>query len=450
MPPPPFRFEEHGQGTPPSRRIDEVAIMAITLSNHPRTQELRPGDLASPPLPVRERLLSLDVFRGLTVAGMLLVNDPGTWGSIYPPLEHAPWNGWTPTDLIFPFFLFIAGITTYLSLSSRRARGDDERAIRAQIVRRGALIFLFGFLVNGFPYFTWAAVPGVADATLLQRMGDRLLHWRAMGVLQRIGIAYMVAALLTQRTTLRQQVTIIAALLLGYWAVMTVLPVPGEGTIGALLLNDPQRTMAAWTDRLVLDWSRWGLGNHLWVSGVTWDPEGILSTVPAICTAMLGNLAGRWIGQRRPLTERLAGMSAVGSLGMMAGLMWHWVFPINKSLWTSSYVVFTAGMAALSLSTIMWIVDFQKVRGWTKPFLVYGVNPIIAFIGSGVMARLIYSIIKVDSDGRRIPLQAWMYQTFFASWLDPMNASLAFAVAFVLFWYGILYVLYRKNIILKV
>lgn len=424
--------------------------MAITLSNHPRTSTLRQGDLVAPQPPARERLLSLDVFRGLTVAGMLLVNDPGSWGSIYPPLEHAAWNGWTPTDLIFPFFLFIAGITTHLSLSSRRARGDDEHAIRAQIIRRGALIFLFGFLVNGFPYFTWGDVAGVADPTLLQRMGDRLLHWRFMGVLQRIGLAYMLAGLLTQRTTLRQQIVIVATLLFGYWMVMTILPVPGEGTIGALLLDDPRRTMAAWIDRLVLDWTRWGMGNHLWVSGVRWDPEGILSTIPAVCTAILGNLAGRWIGERRPLTERLAGMSAVGSLAMMLGLMWHWVFPINKSLWTSSYVLFTGGMAALTLATIMWIVDFQKVRGWTRPFVIYGVNPIIAFIGSGVMARLIYSIIKVSSDGKRIPLQAWLYQTLFASWLTPMNASLAFAVAFVLFWYGVLYLLYRRNIILKV
>lgn len=424
--------------------------MAITLSNHPRTQELRPGGHASPQPPARERLLSLDVFRGLTVAGMLLVNDPGSWAHIYPPLEHAAWNGWTLTDLIFPFFLFIVGITTYLSLSSRRARGDDERAIRAQIIRRGALIFLFGFLINGFPYFTWGDVAGVADPTLLQRIADRLPHWRIMGVLQRIGVAYLVAALLTQRTTLKQQIGIIAGLLIGYWVVMTVLPVPGEGTIGALLLNEPSRTMAAWTDRLLLDWTRWGMGNHLWVNGVTWDPEGILSTIPAICTAMLGNLAGRWIGERRPLAERLAGMSAVGSIGMTVGLMWHWVFPINKSLWTSSYVIFTAGLAALSLATIMWIVDFQKVRGWTTPFVIYGVNPIIAFVGSGVMARFIYSIAKVTSDGRRIPLQAWLYQTFFASWLGPVNASLAFALSFVLFWYGILYVLYRRNIILKV
>jgi predicted acyltransferase len=423
--------------------------MGITLPSIPRTQTPPAGDVAAP-APARERLLSLDVFRGLTVAGMLLVNDPGSWANIYPPLEHAAWNGWTPTDLIFPFFLFIAGITTYLSLSSRRARGDDERAIRNQIIRRGALIFLFGLLVNGFPYFTWGEVAGVADPTLLQRITDRLLHWRIMGVLQRIGVAYLVAALLTLRTSLKQQVVIIASLLLGYWLLMTVFPVPGEGTIGALLLDDPQRTMAAWTDRLVLDWSRWGLGNHLWVSSVTWDPEGILSTVPAIATAMLGNIAGRWIAQRRPLTERLAGLSAAGALAMMAGLMWHWVFPINKSLWTSSYVLFTAGLAALALATVMWIVDFQKSRGWTKPFVIYGINPIIAFVGSGVMARCIYSIFKVTVDGKRIPLQTALYQMLFASWLTPTNASLAFALAFVLFWYGILYVLYKRNIILKV
>jgi predicted acyltransferase len=425
--------------------------MAVTLSNLPRSLDVRSADPAAPRPPARERLLSLDVFRGLTVAGMLLVNDPGSWEHIYPPLEHAAWNGWTPTDLVFPFFLFIVGITTYLSLNVRRARGDNEHAIRAQIIRRGALIFLFGLLVNGFPYFTFGDVAGIADPTLLQRMGDRLLHWRIMGVLQRIGVAYTLAALLTQRTTLRQQVTIIASLLFGYWVVMTVLPVPGEGgTIGALLLGDPQRTMAAWTDRLVLDWSRWGLGNHLWVSSVTWDPEGVLSTVPAVGTAMIGNLAGRWIGERRPLTERLSGLFAAGALGMMAGLMWNWVFPINKSLWTSSYVLFCAGIAAVSLATVMWVVDYQKVRGWTRFFVVYGLNPTIAFVGSGVMARCIYSIFKVTYEGRRISLQAGIYRTLFASWLDPINASLAFAITFVLFWYGILYVLYKRNIVLKV
>jgi len=424
--------------------------MAVTLPSLPRVRDLRAALPTSPSVPARERLLSLDVFRGVTVAGMLLVNDPGTWEAIYPPLEHAKWNGWTPTDLVFPFFLFIVGITTYLSLGARRARGDSEHAIRAQIIRRGALIFLFGFLINGFPYFTWGDVPGVADPTLLQRMGDRLLHWRMLGVLQRIGIAYTVAALLTLRTTVRQQIVILASILFGYWIVMTVLPVPGEGTIGALLLDEPSRTMAAWVDRLVLDWSRFGLGNHLWGSSVTWDPEGVLSTVPAIGTAMFGNLAGRWIGERRPLSERLAGLSSVGALGMMTGLMWHWSFPINKSLWTSSYVLFSAGMAAVALSTVMWIVDFNRVRRFTKLFVVYGTNPIVAFVGSAVMARCIYSIFKVNYGGARIPLQEGIYRTLFASWLSPINASLAFAVAFVLFWYGVLYLLHRRGIILKV
>jgi predicted acyltransferase len=281
-------------------------------------------------------------------------------------------------------------------------------------------------------------------------MGDRLLHWRMLGVLQRIGIAYTVAALLTLRTTVRQQIVILASLLFGYWIVMTVLPVPGEGTIGALLLDEPSRTMSAWVDRIVLDWSRIGLGNHLWGSSVTWDPEGVLSTVPAIGTAMLGNLAGRWIGERRPLSERLAGLSAAGALAMMLGLMWNWVFPINKSLWTSSYVLFTAGLAALSLATVMWIVDFNRVRTLTKPFVVYGTNPIVAFVGSAVMARCIYSIFKVNYAGARIPLQEGIYRTLFASWLSPINASLAFALAFVLLWYGVLYLLHRRGIILKV
>lgn len=422
----------------------------MTAPAIPRTNDPRAGDLTPAKAPPRERLMSLDVFRGLTIAGMLLVNNPGSWAHIYHPLAHAAWHGWTPTDLIFPFFLFIAGITTHLSLSTRRARGDSERAIRHQIIRRGALIFLFGLLLNGFPYFTWGEVAGVADPTLLERITDRLLHWRIMGVLQRIGVAYLIAGLLTQRTSLRQQVQILAGLLFGYWLVMTVFPVPGEGAIGALLLDTPARTMAAWWDRALLDWTRFGLGNHLWVGGVTWDPEGILSTIPAIGTAMLGNLAGRWIDERRPLSERLAGLFAAGALAMMVGLMWHWVFPINKSLWTSSYVVFTAGVACVSLATIMWIVDFQKLRGWTRPAVIYGVNPIIAFVGSGIMARCIYSIFKVTIDGRRTSLQNGIYQTGFASWLSPVNASLAFAVSFVLVWYAILYVLYKRDIVLKV
>ena len=426
-----------------SATLDEIAD---------RAPKAAPAPVATAPVSKapRERLVSLDVFRGLTIAGMLLVNNPGTWDSIYPPLEHATWNGWTPTDLIFPFFLFIAGVTTHLSLTARRARGDDEGAIRRQIIRRGLLIFLLGFLVNGFPFFTWGDIPGIAHPTFLQRVIDRPFHWRIMGVLQRIGLAYMVAALLSQGKTVKRQVVTIVVLLYGYWFAMTLLPVPGSSPMGQLVLGDPSRTMAAWWDRLLLDWSRFGLGNHTWVNSVTWDPEGIFSTIPAIGTAMLGNLLGQWIATKRPLAERLNGMFAAGALGMMAGLMWNWSFPINKSLWTSSYVVFTAGMAAVAIATIMWIVDVHQMKRWTKPAVIYGMNPMVAFVGSGVMARLIYSIFKVNYDGKPIALETAIYRSAFASWLDPVNASLAFACTFVLFWFGILYILYRKKIFFKV
>lgn len=375
----------------------------------------------------RERLLALDVFRGMTIAGMLLVNNPGSWSAIHPPLAHATWDGWTPTDVIFPFFLFIVGITTHLSLAGRRARGSSEREIVTQILRRGALIVLFGWILGWFPF--WPL--------------ERFTEMRIPGVLPRIGVAYICAALLTLRGTLKQQVAIVATLLLGYWFAMTLLPVPGQEGIGADWLDEPGKTLAAWVDRALLD-------GHLWRQSRTWDPEGVLSTIPAIGTAMLGVFAGRWIRAERPLEERLAGLFAVGAITMVLGLMWNWSFPINKSLWTSSYVLFTAGMAATTLATILWITDVHRVRWWTRPFVIYGVNPIIAFVGSGMMARLIYSLWKVEYAGAPTAVQAVVYKELFASWLAPKNASLAFALAFVLVWLGILWVLDRRGIYFKV
>src|SRR5438067_10270208 len=237
-------------------------FMSTTLV--PPTEQLgtladRPRVGVAGPKRTRERLLSLDVFRGLTVAGMLLVNDPGTWSAIYPPLEHATWNGWTPTDLVFPFFLFIVGITTHLSLSARRARGDDDRALVKQILRRGIIIYLLGFAMAMFPFYQWGTIASLPNATGWDRIIYRIEHVRFLGVLPRIAIVYVCAALLTLKTTLKQQIIIIATLLFGYWFAMTLIPVPGENEIGALLIHTHDRNLAAYLDRLILG------TNHTWI-----------------------------------------------------------------------------------------------------------------------------------------------------------------------------------------
>jgi predicted acyltransferase len=419
--------------------MSTAAASRITSTYDGRTSTVAP--LA----PRRERLLSLDVFRGLTIAGMLLVNDPGSWGAIFPPLEHAEWNGWTPTDLIFPFFLFIVGITTHLSLSARRARGDNDSAIVKQILRRGIIIYLLGFAMAMFPFYQWGTIDAIPHPSAWGRIIFRIEHVRILGVLPRIAIVYVFAALLTLKTTLRQQIVIIAGLLFGYWFAMTLIPVPGEDTIGALLLNTHDRNLAAYLDRAILG------TNHTWIGSVTFDPEGPFSTIPAIATAMLGVIAGRWIAlSEKSLLERITGLFSAGSIAMMVGLMWNWAFPINKNLWTSSYVIFTAGMACVGIATIMWLVDYCNVKWWTKPFVIFGVNPIVAFVGSGVMARLLYTLWHINYHGKSTAMQDAIYQAVFLPWLPPRVASLAFAIAFVLLWYGILTVLYKRNIVLKV
>jgi len=356
-----------------------------------------------------KRLVSLDVFRGATVASMLLVNNPGSWSSVYWPLDHAEWHGWTPTDLIFPFFLFIVGITT--SLSKKDPKG---------ILRRGALIVLFGLLLNWFPFYWWGKMP---DATWLERVAYRIEHLRFAGVLQRIGIVYTISALIAAWTTRRQQIAIVVVILLGYWAILASGP-----------LEPPEATIAARIDRAVL-----GV-NHIWASSKTWDPEGPLSTIPAIGTAMLGILAAEWVRARDVKRLVLGGL-----IGLIVGRAWHLIFPINKNLWTSSYVVFTAGFACVILAICIWIIDVKGWRAWTKPFVIYGTNPMIAFLGSGLMARLL-GLIKIGD----VSLQAWTFRTWFKPFFDPYVASLLWGLSFVLLWLAILWALYRRNIIFKV
>ena len=372
---------------------------------------------------MRERLSALDAFRGMTIAGMLLVNNPGTWSAIYPPLEHAPWHGWTPTDLIFPFFVFIVGVTTHLSLSAREAHGASAGAIRRQILRRGALIILCGLLLHAFPY-----VPLT-----------RITQIRIPGVLQRIGVCYIAAALLARGRSNRAVAGIVAVLLVGYWGLQTLIAPPGVATP---TIDVPQDTLSAWIDRTIF-------GSHLWRESKTWDPEGLLSTLPAIGTCLLGVLAGRRVARPEPLAERLNALFAIGSLGMVAGLVWNWVFPINKNLWTSSYVLFTAGMAAVTIAVCAWLIEVRGYRRWAGPFITYGLNPLVAFIGSGAMARVL-GLIHLPFGGESVSLQQVIYRTLFASWLAPRNASLAFAIGFVALWYGILKLLERRKIVLRV
>jgi len=355
---------------------------------------------------------------------MLLVNDPGSWSHIYPPLRHAVWHGWTPTDLIFPFFLFIMGITTDLSLAGRRARGATAGELRLQVLRRGAVIVLLGLLLSAFPFFPL----------------ERILHLRIPGILQRIGVVYLVTGFLVLGASRRALVAIIAVILAGYWLLLAAVPVPGTG---APALAPPDATLAAWLDRLLLD-------GHLWSQTRTWDPEGLLPDLPAIATCLLGVLAGGWITRPIPLPIRLRGLLGAGAVGLAAGLAWDRVFPINKNLWTSSYVVFTAGMACVVLAACMWLVEHRNVRWWIRPFLVFGVNPIVAFVGAEAMARLIYSVIRVPYGGAMESLESAIFRSAFASWLPAEAASLAFAVGFVLVWYLVLDLLYRRGVVIRI
>ena len=349
---------------------------------------------------------------------MLLVNNPGTWSALYWPLGHAAWHGWTPTDLIFPFFLFIVGVTTHLSLHGRAA-GDAVR----KIITRGLLIVLFGILLNWFPFYSRGDLAGIDNPSMGDRIIHKLDHLRIPGVLQRIGVVYMIAALIALRTTRRQQMVIVLVILLGYWAVLTRGP-----------LEPAPATIAAEVDRAVFS------EKHLWAQSKTWDPEGPLSTIPAIATGLLGIIVAPWVRERR-----VRDLALYGAAGLFAGWLWGLVFPINKALWTSSYVVFTAGFACVMLAVCIWVIDIRQLRGWTRPFVIYGVNPLVAFVGSGIMAKLI-GMWRVGGTS----FKQFTYQLMFEPYFPPKMASMLWGLAFVLFWLIVLWVFYRKKWFLRV
>jgi predicted acyltransferase len=410
----------------------EVTTEAAALSREPRaTDEFGGQRNEREPVapravaPASSRLVSLDVFRGMTVAGMILVNNPGTWNHIYWPLEHAEWDGWTPTDLIFPFFLFIVGVSITLALGRRVEGGGSKRDLYLKIVRRTALIYGLGLFLAGFPYFNFSTI-------------------RLSGVLARIAVCYLCTALIFVKTNWRTQGWIAAVILVAYWAVMTHVATPGYAA-GDM---SKQASIASFVDRKVL-------GNHIWKGGdKVYDPEGILSTFPAIATTLLGVLAGHWLRRRLSDYEKVAGLFVAGVAGVVAGWCLNPFFPINKALWTSSYVLFTAGLALQLLAFCYWLIDIKGYKRWSLTFRVFGVNALAVFVLTGFMARVMtikewWNFTRTDGT-TGANLQTFIYQRAFASWLSPVNASLAFAVCFVLLWLGLMGILYKKKIYIKV
>jgi predicted acyltransferase len=374
-----------------------------------------------------DRLISLDIFRGLTIAMMIMVNNPGTWSSIYPPLEHASWNGCTPTDLVFPFFLFIVGVSITLSLTKRKERGDDQGKLFLQIFRRGIIIFLIGFLLPVFPFIN----PGTGSIVDFSNI-------RILGVLQRIGIVYIIASFIFLKANIKWQAILGAGFLLIYWFLMTVVPVPGIGHANLT----PDTNLAAYIDRLFLS-------GHMWRDTKTWDPEGILSTLPAISTALCGVMLGHWIRVKNDPVHKTVWIFAAGNLAMAIGWLWALVFPLNKNLWTSSYVIFTAGLACQFFGMFYWLVDIQGYKRWTKPFVIYGMNAIAVYTLSEFTSRLLYQI-TISSGSAKISIQQLIFNSVYLPILSPVNASLAYALSYVLFWLGVMWIFYKKGIFWKV
>lgn len=363
------------------------------------------------------RLVSLDAFRGLTIAGMILVNNPGSWAHIYPPLAHAAWHGWTPTDLIFPYFLFIIGVAIPFSFRRRLGEGAERGDLFRHVVRRAFIIVGVGLAMRAVPDFDFAE-----------------MRWA--GVLQRIGLVYLIAAGLYLWFAARGRWIWTGGLLFGYWAVMMLVPVPGYGA-GDL---SPDGNLAAYLDRLLMD-------GHLYRD--TWDPEGLLSSLPAVATSLLGIFTGEWLLSDRDRKVLTRGLLAAGAVLVPLGLLWGLVFPINKNLWTSSYVVFTAGTALLLLGAMYWAIDVKRWRGWWHtPMVVYGMNAIAVFVASGMLAKTMGRIRVGGEDGTS--LHGWIYQNLFQSWAGDLNGSLAFAVTYVGFWLALMWVLYRKRIFIKI
>ena len=363
------------------------------------------------------RLISLDIFRGMTIAFMIIVNTPGSWKYVYPPLKHAEWHGCTPTDLVFPFFLFIVGVSTYYSLKKFGNEINSSSIFR--IIRRMVAIFAVGLFLTIFPYFA-------RDYSTL----------RIMGVLQRIALAYGIGAIICL-TIRKEYLWIVAAvLLLLYWAVLAFF-----GGADPYSLND---NFALKADLAILG------KNHMYKGfGIPFEPEGLLSTIPSICTVIIGYFTGALVAKGSANGKTVLKLLLIGAGVTGLGYLWGMVFPINKALWTSSYVLYSAGIAMIVLSIIFLIADVVKFKIWGTFFIVFGTNALFTFALAGIWTKLMLYVIKISSGGEKISFYNWFYEKVCVPVAGNMNGSLMFALIQVLLLWIVALILYRRKIMIR-
>lgn len=377
---------------------------------------------------MNERLVSLDAFRGFTIAAMLLVNNPGDWSHLYGPLAHAKWDGCTFTDWIFPFFVFISGISMTFSLGRRAALGDPPAALLSRTVRRGCVIIGIGLLLNFIPAFDLSQV-------------------RIPGVLQRLGLCTVLTAPLVLVWQWRGQLAWLAGLLVCYTLVQTWVPVPDAQGVWHTGSLRPGEDVGAWLDRTLMD-------GHLWRSSKTWDPEGMLSTLPAVASQLAGVLVGHWLAARRDPMEKTVWLLVAGLVLVWVGqVLGAWSMPINKSLWSPSYVLYTAGWACLLFGVGYWLLDAQSDPVWRTratryalPLVIFGMNALFLFALSGLIAKTLGFVQLAPA----LTLKAWLYAPLQSSGLSPVNASLSFATLFTALLFCIAWALWRKGWFIKV
>jgi predicted acyltransferase len=367
------------------------------------------------------RLISLDAFRGAVIVAMILVNSPGTYRAVYSQLRHAEWNGWTYADWVFPFFLFVVGVSTTLSITRRKSRGEGDALLERSFIRRFVILFGLGLFVGSYPIF---------HASTL----------RIPGVLQRIALCYLFTSYIVLRTGIRAQIFWAFGILVFYWLMLELVPVPG---IGAGVL-EPGRNFAAWFDSLLLDKA------HMWSHYETWDPEGIASTLPAISSTLFGALTGHWLLSSRSGEEKTIWMFVAGQALVVLGVIFSIQLPINKGIWTSSYVVFTVGWALTWLAVFYWLIDVRGYVRWAKPFTIFGMNAITVYVLSEILDTTFRFIRFTDAAGADRSLRAHLFRKCFEPLMSLENASLCFAVAYVLLMFLMAWFMWRKRWFVKI